>query len=167
MFWGVASDLGAKDGAPSGFQATLGPHRVLIPQVVGCIRRLSKSGEQEMRIRLNPPELGAMRIRIRVAGEGVKANLLVERPQAQTLLEEGVPALMRALQEQGLKVDSLSVEVGHGSDDPRFSSQSDGQGGERGQGGFPSSQLWPELIEETILPTAAELLSSTLLDVVA
>ena len=108
-----------------------------------------------------------MRISIRVAGEGVKATLLVERPQVQALLEESMPALMRALQEQGLKVDSLSVELSHGADDPRLSSQSDGWGAERGSGSFHLGQLWPELIEETILPTPAELLGSKLLDVVA
>lgn len=167
MFWGVPSDLPADDRSQGRFQTILTSPRALVSQVAARIRRLHQSARQEMRIRLHPPELGAMRIRIRVASDGVKATLMVEQPQAHALLEKNMPALMRALQEQGLKVDSLSVEVSHGSDEFGLSSQSDGQGGERGRGSLRSSQPWREVVDETMLPAAAELSASRLLDVIA
>ena len=98
---------------------------------------------------------------------GVKATLVVEQPQAHALLEESMPALLRALLEQGLKVDSLSVEVSHGSDEFGLSSQSDGRGSERGRGSVRSDQPWREAVDETMAPAAAELSGSRLLDVVA
>ncbi len=167
MFWSVPSDLPADDRSQGRFQTILTSPRALVSQVAARIRRLHQSARQEMRIRLHPPELGAMRIRIRVASDGVKATLMVEQPQAHALLEENMPALLRALQEQGLKVDSLSVEVSHGSDEFGLSSQSDGQGGERGRGSLRSSQPWREAVDETMLPAAAELSASRLLDVIA
>jgi len=167
MFQGIPPELRADDGALGGFRTILGAPRALISQVAARIRRLHRSGRQEMRIRLNPPELGAMRIRIRVMNNGVKATLMVEQPQAHALLEESMPALLRALHEQGLKVDSLSVEVSHGADEFELSSQSDGKDGERGYGSVRSDEPWREAVDETMLPAAAELSGSRLLDVVA
>lgn len=167
MFQGVPAEILTDDSAPGGFRTILAAPRAMTAQVAARIRRLHQSGKQEMRIRLNPPELGAMRIRIRVANNGVKAMLMVDQPQAHTLLEESLPALLRALHDQGLKVDSLSVEIGHGSDEFELSSQSDGQTGEHERGDVRSDHPWREAIDETMLPPLAELSGSRLLDVVA
>ena len=166
-FWDVPASARA-NGASGGFQAVLAAPGALIPQVAAHLRRLFRSGKQEMRIRLNPPELGAMRIRIRVMNNGVKATLMVDQAQAHAVLEDNMSALSRALQEQGLKVDSLSVEVSGGADEFGLSSHGESRGGRRdGRGGPQSGKPWRDVVDETMLPIAAQLSNSRLLDVVA
>lgn len=151
------------------FHSALSRSREMVPHVAAQVTRLCKSRREEMRIRLRPPEMGQMRIKITVTESGVRASLRVDQPQAHAVLEENMSALSKALQEQGLKVDSLSVEIDDGADSfsGHFSSHEESKERGHGCGDFGSIAFFRECDEEPIIPPATSTLASRLLDVVA
>lgn len=69
-----------------------------------------------MIIRLQPAELGRVRIEMKFGEDGtVKAHLLVDKPETLQLLQKDSSALEKALQDAGLKTsqDSLSFDLRH------------------------------------------------------
>ncbi len=74
------------------------------------IQQASESGKA-MRIRLDPPELGSLQIEVgRVNGQ-IIARIEVDNPQARALVFEQLQLLRDSLQQQGLRVDRLEVEL--------------------------------------------------------
>ncbi len=81
------------------------PHRL-----AGYLQQAAETG-QSLKIRLNPPELGTLQIEIsRQAGQTI-ALLEVESVAAKTIILEQIALLRDSLQQQGLKLDQLTVEV--------------------------------------------------------
>jgi len=149
-----------------GSQSVLAGHQGMMFHVAGQIRKLCRSGKQEMQIRLRPPELGGMKIKVEITNDVVKATLVVDQPQTHALLEKNMSQLFRALQEQGLKVDTLSVEIGSGSEEFGPGSQSEDYNDGQGHGASHPSEPWRDVVPDTML--AAGLVSgSRLLDVMA
>ncbi len=67
------------------------------------IAQQAKDGAKRFDIRLDPPELGRLEIRMDVTREGqVTTHLTVERPETLDLLQRDARALERALQNAGL-----------------------------------------------------------------
>ncbi len=74
------------------------------------IQQASESGKA-MRIRLDPPELGSLQIEVgRVNGQ-IVARIEVDNPTARALVFEQLQMLRDSLQQQGLRVDRLEVEI--------------------------------------------------------
>jgi flagellar hook-length control protein FliK len=68
-------------------------------------------GKRRFEIRLDPPELGRIDVRLDVARDGqVTSRLVVERAETLDLLRRDAPALERALQSAGLKTDASGLE---------------------------------------------------------
>lgn len=89
----------------------------IIDQVVRGIS-LHRAGEHsDIVVRLNPPELGALRLQVsQVATEdataGMTAHIQTTNSQVRGLLETHMPLLMDSLARAGLRMDSISVSVG-------------------------------------------------------
>lgn len=62
-------------------------------------------------LRLDPPELGELRIHMNISRGVVSAEFHASTPQAQHLLEKSLTALRSTLEHQGLSVDRLSVST--------------------------------------------------------
>ena len=62
-------------------------------------------------MRLDPPDLGQLRIQMSIVRGMVTANFQVQTPQAQALLERSLATLRSALQGQGLTVERLTVQT--------------------------------------------------------
>ncbi len=62
-------------------------------------------------MRLDPPDLGQLRIQMTIVRGIVTANFQVQTPQAQALLERSLATLRSALQGQGLTVERLTVQT--------------------------------------------------------
>ena len=62
-------------------------------------------------MRLDPPDLGQLRIQMSIVKGIVTANFQVQTPQAQALLERSLATLRSALQGQGLTVERLTVQT--------------------------------------------------------
>jgi flagellar hook-length control protein FliK len=93
-----------------------------VDQVAVHIQRAAGAGQDRIRIRLHPAELGQIDVKLKVASDGVvKAIVSVERPETFELLQRDARGLEKALQDAGLKTDSGSLsfnlrgESEHGS----------------------------------------------------
>ena len=71
----------------------------------------ARSGKHRFEIRLDPPELGRVDVRLEIDSEGhVKSRLVVERAETLDLLRRDAPQLERALQQAGLKTSDNALE---------------------------------------------------------
>ncbi len=71
----------------------------------------SNAGNSRFEIRLDPPELGRIDVRLEIDGDGhVKSRLIVERSETLDMLRRDAPQLERALQQAGLKTGDNALE---------------------------------------------------------
>jgi chemotaxis protein MotD len=70
-----------------------------------AITAKSQSGNKQFDIRLDPPELGRVEVRLSIDTTGkVQASLSADQPRTLDLLKTDAPALTRALRDAGLNV---------------------------------------------------------------
>jgi len=93
--------------------------QVNIPGVAFEIVRQFRGGMQRFEVRLDPPEMGRIDVRMEVEGNNVTARLVVERAETLDFLQRDARALERALQQAGLNADRANLQ---------FSLKQDGQG---------------------------------------
>ncbi len=104
----------ANEGATNAVQANAGALGVEIAS-------RAKDGAKRFDIRLDPPELGRVEVRLEVDSNGkVSTRLIVERPETLDLLQRDARNLERALQSAGLQTDEGGMQ---------FSLQDQGQNG--------------------------------------
>lgn len=74
--------------------------------------RLSIMQAQNMKVaemRLDPPNLGRVRIQIRMTGEQASVNIVTANPQARELLEQALPRLKDMLSQEGIDLADAQV----------------------------------------------------------
>lgn len=72
------------------------------------IERVGKGGG-EAHIRLDPPELGGVTIRVQTSGNQVHVEVHTERPEASALLREHAASLSRLLEQSGLALTNVNI----------------------------------------------------------
>lgn len=65
----------------------------------------------EVRLRLSPPELGALRLEVTVREGVLTARVETETSSARTILLDNLPQLRERLAEQGMKIEKFDVDV--------------------------------------------------------
>jgi flagellar hook-length control protein FliK len=76
-----------------------------LPALAVEIAAKSQSGARQFDIRLDPPELGRVEVRLSIDAAGkASAHLSADQPQTLSLLQKDAPALTRALRDAGLDV---------------------------------------------------------------
>jgi flagellar hook-length control protein FliK len=93
---------------------------VTIQRVAQAIR-LAHEHNGEIRLRLYPPELGALKLQMRVQEGTLTARLEVETPAAREVLLDNLPSLRERLAEHNIRVDNFDVAL-----------MRDGSGGQSG-----------------------------------
>jgi len=124
-------------------------------QVAVQISKQAKEGAQEFTIRLDPPELGRINVKLDIAHDGkVNAVISVDNEKTLHLLQRDQSQLERALADAGLQTDSGSLNFSmSGNDD---SGKDNGMGAD---GGIPnSSAMAVEATETESGNTAADTL---------
>jgi flagellar hook-length control protein FliK len=104
-----------------------------MPALAVSIATRSQSGARQFDIRLDPPELGRVEVRLSIDAAGkASAHLSADHPQTLDLLQKDAPALTRALRDAGLDVsqDGLNFSLRHQASDGN--AQNGFQGGFRG-----------------------------------
>jgi flagellar hook-length control protein FliK len=81
-----------------------------VQRVAGAFQAAEDGGGQ-VRLRLSPPELGALRLDVTLRAGVLSAHLEAETPQARTLLLDSLPALRERLAEHNIKVDRFEVDL--------------------------------------------------------
>ncbi|MEO2266898.1 flagellar hook-length control protein FliK [Pseudoalteromonas sp. YIC-656] len=74
------------------------------------VNMLLNLSNQQAEIRLDPPELGSMQVRVRSEGEQAHVNFVVQNQQAKEALEQTMPRLRELLAQQGLALGDTNVE---------------------------------------------------------
>lgn len=87
----------------------LEPGRSLLDQLVRSIRLHGGARQSSARMQLDPPQLGRVRIDVRVDGEQVNIDVRTETEAARSLLSERAAHLTAALQQHGLAIERFDV----------------------------------------------------------
>ena len=77
------------------------------------VSALLSINNKEAEIRLDPPEMGSMQIRIRSDAEQAQINFVVQNQQAKEALEQSMPKLREMLAQQGIELGESSIEQGN------------------------------------------------------
>ncbi|NMP03392.1 flagellar hook-length control protein FliK [Pseudoalteromonas arctica] len=83
---------------------------------------------KEAEIRLDPPEMGSMQIRIRSDAEQAHINFVVQNQQAKEALEQSMPRLREMLAQQGLELGESTISYGQSGGETAEQSESGPQG---------------------------------------
>ena len=102
-------------------------------------------GIQHAEIRLDPPELGQLMVRIQVQGDQTQVQFHVAQHQTRDLIEQAIPRLKELLSEQGMQlVDSQVSQDNRGND-------ADGEQSSEEGGGQFGSELDEMSSEESLI----------------
>ncbi|WP_348708034.1 flagellar hook-length control protein FliK [uncultured Pseudoalteromonas sp.] len=88
------------------------------------VSALLNINNKEAEIRLDPPEMGSMQIRIRSDAEQAQINFVVQNQQAKEALEQSMPRLREMLAQQGIELGESSIQQGN----PEQQQEQSGQG---------------------------------------
>jgi flagellar hook-length control protein FliK len=88
------------------------PAEKFVDQVVKSVRLEVGDGRSEMNIRLDPPELGRLHVKLITEAGHVTAGFHAESEGARSLLEASLPALRTALTDSGIQVNHVAVLSG-------------------------------------------------------
>ncbi|GGW73647.1 flagellar hook-length control protein FliK [Alteromonas halophila] len=103
------------------------------------IRWMVNSRSTLAEIRLDPPELGSMQVRVNMNGDAASVNFVVQSQQARDALNDAMPRLRDMLSEQGIELGESFVQQESG----------DGSGEADGQAGSGNGQYASESDEDT------------------
>lgn len=87
-------------------------HTKVIDQIVREIRLRQFQGGSDLMVKLNPAELGQIRLQISRTAEGMTSQIHTSSEQVRGLLQAHLPALTEALTNAGLKMDQVTVTSG-------------------------------------------------------
>lgn len=117
-------------------------------QLTEKIRWMVNSRNMMAEIRLDPPEMGSMQVRVNVQGDAASVSFIVQSPQAREALAQAEPRLKDMLAQQGIELGESSVQQqSQGQSD----TQSEGRGGFGGQtAGHPDADDSTQVIEQPL-----------------
>ena len=99
----------------------------VIDQIINRLSIRSNGSQSEVKIQLDPPSLGRVRMNIITSGDGVRTVIIAENQAVKQAIESNLSQLRDSMLSQGLKLDGFSVFVG-GDSNPEFSQQRDHSG---------------------------------------
>jgi len=91
--------------------------RPVVDQLVEAVRVQLLAGGRELRVSLDPPELGEIRLVVRDEVGSISVKVAVASAEVRQAVEAGIPQLEKALAECGIDVGSFDVWVEDGSSD--------------------------------------------------
>ncbi|GEM_PF-2796703 len=98
-------------------------------QLNDSVRYMINSRMQSAEIRIDPPELGSMQIKVSMNGDQASVSIVVQNQQAKDVLDQSVPKLKELLEQQGIQLGESSVsEQGHQQGGETQSGKGSGQG---------------------------------------
>jgi flagellar hook-length control protein FliK len=110
------------DEAHGGARPTPAPHPAAATtasarEVAGQITlAVAQATQPQVEVRLDPPELGRVSIRLNPVEGGLQALVIAERPETQEFLRRHAEVLLRDLDAAGYDSVSLDFASGHGTD---------------------------------------------------
>ena len=107
-----------------------------VKQIAEAFRSSAARNGQEIVIRLNPPELGRVRVMLRLEGSEVRGVLEVENPRTLSQLQREAPNIMNRLTDAGIEMKRMELSLSENGmrDSMRDSAWFSQQYGENGAG---------------------------------
>jgi flagellar hook-length control protein FliK len=114
-----AADVPVLTSRPSPIEAPAAPAepsapapRPVVEQVVERLVVLRRQGRDEISFRLEPPELGAVRVEVVLENGRLRVDIRAEAEPARHVLESALPRLRESLAQQGIATADVSVHLG-------------------------------------------------------
>lgn len=117
-------------------------------QVAERVQMMLSKNLKNIDIRLDPPELGRMQIRMNMNGDGATVHFTVANQQARDALEQSMPRLREMLAQQGVQLGDTSVQ--QQSSNQQQNRYAAGGQPHSGQGGSNQSGMAEENLEADI-----------------
>ncbi len=130
---------------PSGLQVA---ESQIFDQVVTHLSGSVNGDSGRMVLRLNPAELGSLKLDVVVDGDEVRANIHAQSQQVQEVIERHLPQLRNALAEQGLKIEQFRVDIDKQQSEGGFESFAQQQQQQKQN----NSWSYEEVEEEPLIP---------------
>tara|TARA_Y100000780_G_scaffold232259_1_gene262001 strand:+ start:10472 stop:12733 length:2262 start_codon:yes stop_codon:yes gene_type:complete len=108
-------------------------------------------------IRLDPPELGSMQVRVNVAGDAASVSFVVQSQQAKDALAEAMPKLRDMLSEQGIELGDAEVRKDNSSNNEngqQLAGEANQGRGERGENDGLDEMEGTRVIEQPVTRAA-------------
>lgn len=100
-------------------------------QMAERVQMMMSKNLKHVDIRLDPPELGRLQIRMNMNGDGATVHFTVANHQARDAIEQSMPRLREMLAQQGVQLGDTSVQQQNaGQQQSRYASSGDGQPGQ-------------------------------------
>ncbi len=106
----------------------------LAPELRERLAVMINSERLTAELRLDPPELGALQVRIQMNGDQAQVQIQTQNAQARDLLEQALPRLREMLQGQGIQLADANISQ----------QQSGGQSGSGGHTGGTGGEMAPQ-----------------------
>ncbi len=104
----------------------------VVDQVVQKFSIKGTDNQNEIKIKLDPPALGTVRMNINTSGDSVKTTIIAENQAVKQAIETNMNQLKDSFTSQGMKVESFEVMVG-GEPGFKENRQRQSQGGNFGR----------------------------------
>jgi hypothetical protein len=126
------------------------PHGAAVTAIGAVIASEAAAGTSRFLIRLDPPELGRIDVRLRFGRDGeVHARLIADRPETASILMRDAAVLERALNAAGMRTDS-GVDVMLRDSSSGFARTDGGPGGDTPSASpYREPAVAPDLLSET------------------
>lgn len=86
------------------------PAQPILERVINRIQdMLENNRREEMTLRLDPPELGSLKVTVRSIGQRVETHIVASNPEVRALLEANREQLIQSLSERGLELGAMHV----------------------------------------------------------
>ncbi|ENM3847776.1 flagellar hook-length control protein FliK [Vibrio cholerae] len=118
-------------------------------QLAERVQMMMSKNLKNIDIRLDPPELGRMHIRMNMQGDGATVHFTVANQHAREVLEQTMPRLREMLAQQGVQLGDTSVQQQSAGQQQRYTGQE--------QSGFGQSARNERLNSEENLDTDIKL----------
>ena len=117
-------------------------------QMAERVQMMMSKNLKNIDIRLDPPELGRMQIRMSMNGDGATVHFTVANQQARDVIEQSMPRLREMLAQQGVQLGDSSVQQqASGQQQKRYADSGQGNSAQGGSGrGFQGEEnLEPDI----------------------
>jgi len=164
---GAASPGSATTAHPAASSPTLAQATLSAPlasqawntQLGNVMARLGRTdghGEQRLELRLNPAELGPLTVSLRLGEHGAHAQFLSAQAPVRQAVEQAIPQLREALEEQGISLGEASVsDHGQGQQERFAEARQSGGPGVPTAGSLPSADASAESGATELRPAVA------------
>ncbi|PWI35103.1 hypothetical protein DI392_02150 [Vibrio albus] len=116
-------------------------------QLAERVQMMMSKNLKNIDIRLDPPELGRMHIRMTMHGDGASVQFTVANHQARDMVEQAMPRLREMLSQQGVQLADTSVQQQNSGQQRQFMA-GNGSGGGSGMSGQSGEE--PGNLDESI-----------------